>query len=181
MCVFIFKVKNYSQKPESIDLGKIRLCFQILDHHPFANSFTPYPPVLSKPISTSKQKLSILIQYTSEMSGAMSGGNQIALLVKKLEKDQKPITARFYDNQGWREDVCIERVHYQCALLVTVPPYKLAECHCDVQVNLKLFACPDKKDKSSPVPVQFKYESNNVIYTYKSYVSSSNVMFTLNN
>ena len=111
----------------------------------------------------------------------MSGGNQIALLVKKLEKDQKPITARFYDNQGWVKDVCIERVHYQCALLVTVPPY-LAEYNCDVQVNLKLFACPDKKDKSSsPVPVQFKYESNNVIYTYKSYVSSSNVTLTLNN
>lgn len=165
-------------------MGKVRLCFQIICKNAKFSAINPI--FMSNPISTSKQKLSILIEETSEMSGPMSGGNRIALFVKKLEKDQKPLMARFYDSSsGWMRDVPVERVHYQCALMIQVPPYdtsfaSMSTVAGDVTVWVKLFVAEMDRSSSSGMAL-VKYESDSIPYTYKYIYAPSTSAAAANN
>lgn len=166
---------------ENVDLGKVCLCFQIVEMHSVPiYSYSPHQPVLSRPILTSHQKLSIVIQHTSEMSGPAEGGNFVALFVKKLEKDQKPIVAEFFDlRDGWSVHVPVERVHYQCAVMLRVPPYQVRTLAHDVHVQIRLYvtssltgdgvnnATTSFHSSSLSSTACFKYQSNLVAYTYK--------------
>ena len=101
-----------------IETGRIRLCLQIFYKNPDTNELDyKYPdlkqPILSNIISTNKQKLSIIINDTFNMTGPSCGGNFAILFVKKLEKDQKPIFAKFFDNNGWSEDIEVQKIHYR--------------------------------------------------------------------
>ena len=99
-------------------MGKLRLCFQIFEQNPLTGQFelemfNPFVPVLSNVISTSKQKISIIILDKINLECQVAGGRDVILFVKKLVRDQKPIYAKFYDNDGWFKVVKVNRIHYR--------------------------------------------------------------------
>ena len=77
--------------------------------------FNTFVSVLSNVISTSKQKISIIILDKINLEFQVAGGRVIyvILFVKKLVRDQKPIYAKFYDNDGWFKVVKVNRIHYR--------------------------------------------------------------------
>lgn len=51
---------------------------------------------------------------TFNFHSTCDGGSEVVLLIKKLEKDQRPLKAKFFDS-NWSEIVDIEdsKIHYQ--------------------------------------------------------------------
>lgn len=105
---------GYELDYNNIDLGRLRLCFQVF----FSYNQIIVNPIVSNIISTSKQKISILIQKKANLKSLASGGGDVVLFVKKLEKDQKPIIARFFDDSGWSSSVEIKDIHYRVSNLL---------------------------------------------------------------
>lgn len=75
------------------------------------------------------------------MSSPASGGNLVVIFLKKLEKDQKILHIKFYDETSWSRVVEIKdnTIHYQCAIMFEAPPYKLQNITSDVTVSLKVY------------------------------------------
>ena len=144
-------------------------------------------PIVSNTISTSKQKLTIIIEREINLQDSAAGGSEVCLLVKRLEKDQKPIFVEFFDDEGWSSSVKIDTIHYKCALVFKAPAYKNQSLTADAKVNLKLYVpnIPNNFDKnktttlnnqlnddkslgsiSSDSLLNIKYESQVVEFTY---------------
>lgn len=104
-----------SDKEKEVELGRLRLCFQIYfpDEGKYNLNFSVCEPVVSNIITSSKQMDSIIIQNYTSLTCKANGGCDLAMFVKRLEKNQKPLFAKFYDNQGWEENVEIVRIHYR--------------------------------------------------------------------
>lgn len=98
----------------NVDLCRLRLCFELK-----SDSFS-VAPILSNIISTNRQKISILIQKKTNLKSVCSGGDDVVLFVKKLEKDQKPILAKFYDDFGWSCIIEIKDIHYRVCFFLFI-------------------------------------------------------------
>jgi hypothetical protein len=92
-----------------IDVGQLRLCFELK----LVDNPIEIKPIVSSVISTNKQKLSVIVQKTTNLKSVVSGGDDVVIFVKKLEKDQKPLMAKFFDDCGWARFVEIKEIHYR--------------------------------------------------------------------
>jgi len=107
---------GYEADYVNMDLGRVRLCIELLN----AQDETMIAmPQKSNVISTNKQKMSILIQRKTNLKSVVSGGDDVVLFVKKLEKDQKPIIAKFFDETGWFAPVEIKDIHYRVDIFLS--------------------------------------------------------------
>ena len=110
MCIDPYQA-GYDTDYANVDLGRLRLCFELLNAH--NEMILIAKPQISNVISTNKQKMSILIQRKTNLKSVASGGDDVVLFVKKLEKDQKPLMAKFFDEAGWISSVEIKDIHYR--------------------------------------------------------------------
>ena len=113
MLIIFHFIAGFNINIKSIDLGQVRLCFQLkLNNEMFFENYL-IPPIVSQVISTSNQKISILIENKFNLEGSVNGGSDVCLFVKRLEKDQKPIFAVFFDENGWSQSIEIDNIHYK--------------------------------------------------------------------
>jgi hypothetical protein len=70
---------------------------------------------VSNIISNSSRKSSLQIIRANNLYSQASGGNLISLHLKKLETDQRPLVAKFFDDNGWNAQVLIPEteIHYR--------------------------------------------------------------------
>ena len=70
---------------------------------------------MSNIISNSSRKSSLQIIRANNLYSQASGGNLISLHLKKLETDQRPLVAKFFDDNGWNAQVLIPEteIHYR--------------------------------------------------------------------
>lgn len=69
-------------------------------------------------INNSCRKISLSIISTFNLHSTCDGGSDVIIFIKKLEKDQKPLRAKFYDSD-WSQIVEIEdsKIHYQVSMI----------------------------------------------------------------
>lgn len=83
---------DHARYPSTIDLGVIRLCFQVfLEDVPGSGNFTrALEPVVSDPIYDKKSKSSLSIVRISHCSGSCKGGEEVVLLCEKVTQLEIP-------------------------------------------------------------------------------------------
>ncbi|RNA25921.1 embryonic polarity dorsal-like isoform X1 [Brachionus plicatilis] len=181
---------------QSIDLTSVRLCFQIYLRDSFdtteiiRDKYHILKPVVSQVISNSSRKITLSIISAFNLNSSCNGGSDVVIFIKKLEKDQKPLKAKFYDSSGWSSIVDIEdsKIHYQCAISFKAPQYP-KKIDKEETVFFKLFIPPktgEEKDNeeedsldlnsqaspsshsSSPESKQLgQYESREIEFVYR--------------
>lgn len=141
-------------KSYQIDLTQLRLCFQVYlrdsleSNEIIRDQYHILKPVLSNIICNSSRKSTLQIMRTSNMWSPSNGGANVVMFLKRLEKDQKILHVKFYDQEGWSTEVKINdnSIHYQSAIMFPAPPYKNRDNVSDVTVSVKLYV-PFKDDK----------------------------------
>lgn len=121
--IIIFKV-GFSFDRNSIDLTQIRLCFQVYlrdsleSNEIIRDQYHILKPVVSQIICNSSRKSTLSIIKSFQMNSPVNGGSTVILFMKKLEKDQKNLKAKFYDDLGWEQlvDISEANIHYQVLL-----------------------------------------------------------------
>lgn len=145
-------------KKEDIDLGVVRLCFQVF--LPDANKkFTvSLRPIISDPIIDKKCIQDLVICRMSISGGTCYGGNEMFLLCEKINKDD--IQVRFYeettDGIAWEDYGIFKQsdVHRQCAIVLLTPAYKTQEITNPVTVLMQLRK-PSDNSCGEPMPFQY--------------------------
>ncbi len=108
--------------PNSIDLNCVRLCFQVFLGEALElrdlnsdTSLKPLMPIVSNVISNIHVKTRLQIVRAENMYSPVSGGKTVVIFLKKLEKDQRNLCAKFYDKNGWSKIVKISEnlIHYR--------------------------------------------------------------------
>ena len=97
------------------------MCFQVylrdsLDSNEIIrDQYHILKPVVSNIISNSSRKSTLQILRTANMYSTANGGQTVIIFLKKLEKDQKTLSVKFFDDHGWNSVVDIKdnTIHYQ--------------------------------------------------------------------
>jgi hypothetical protein len=121
----VFKLKNiivgFNFDHSKIDLTALRLCFQVYlrdsleTNEIIRDGYHILRPIVSNIISNSSRKSSLQIIRANTLYSQASGGNLISLHLKKLETDQRPLIAKFFDDNGWNTQILIPEteIHYR--------------------------------------------------------------------
>ncbi|KAF9806827.1 hypothetical protein SFRURICE_015920 [Spodoptera frugiperda] len=145
----------------TINLNIVRLKFSA---HDVVTGQEICEPVFSEPIHNMKSAATndLRICRISRSSGIASGGEDVFILVEKVNK--KNIMIRFFelDENGERGWTNVGRfvqsdVHHQYAIVFRTPPYKNPETPVDVEVYIELVRPSDGRTSE---PKQFKYRAN---------------------
>ena len=120
MALFLNLV-GFSFDKNKIDLTQIRLCFQVYlrdsleSNEIIRDQYHILRPMVSSIISNSSRKSTLQILRTANMYSPVSGGQNVVIFLKKLEKDQKVLSVKFFDDDGWSSTVEIKdnTIHYQ--------------------------------------------------------------------
>jgi len=112
---------GFSFDKNKIDLTQIRLCFQVYlrdsleSNEIIRDQYHILRPMVSSIISNSSRKSTLQILRTANMYSPVSGGQNVVIFLKKLEKDQKVLSVKFFDDDGWSSTVEIKdnTIHYQ--------------------------------------------------------------------
>ena len=102
-------------------MTQIRLCFQVYlrdsleSNEIIRDKFHILSPIVSNIISNSSRKSTLQIVRTLNMYSQASGDQEVAIFFKKLDKDQKTLSVKFYDEHGWSSIVDLKDIttHYQ--------------------------------------------------------------------
>ena len=102
-------------------MNQVRLCFQVYLRDTLESSEIirdPYhilKPIVSNVISNSSRKTTLQILRTTNLTSASNGGGQMVIFLKRLEKEQRNLYAKFFDDSGWSTVVKIQEhhIHYQ--------------------------------------------------------------------
>ncbi|XP_075971520.1 nuclear factor NF-kappa-B family member relish [Anticarsia gemmatalis] len=146
---------------KTINLNIVRLKFSAHDVH---TGEEICDPVLSEPIHNMKSAATndLKICRISRSSGSASGGEDVFILVEKVNK--KNIMIRFFelDENGERSWTGVGQfmqsdVHHQYAIVFRTPPYKDPKTPVDVQVFIELVRPSDGRT-SEPKDFKFKAE-----------------------
>ncbi len=108
-----------------IDLTQLRLCFQVYlrdnleTNEIIRDGYHILRPTVSNIISNSSRKSSLQIIRANTLYSQANGGNLISLHLKKLETDQRPLIAKFFDDHGWNTQVLIPEteIHYRVNII----------------------------------------------------------------
>lgn len=123
---------GFSFDHSKIDLTQLRLCFQVyLRENLESNEIVRDPyhilrPIVSNIIANSSRKSTLQIVRAANMDSPSCGSTRpICIFFKKLEKDQRPLVAMFFDDTGWCFPIQIPEnlIHNQCAVMFHAPPY----------------------------------------------------------
>jgi hypothetical protein len=85
--------------------------------------------------------------------------------LRRLEKDQKALSVKFFDESGWSSVVKVKdnTIHYQSAITFNAPPYKTKDLSEDVTVSLKVFVpFANEKEKSEFLKQQTAEENEDI-------------------
>jgi hypothetical protein len=135
--------EGFTFERSTLDLNQLRLCFQVYlrdsletndiirDHYHIlaplvSNVITNVPRLhmstslssgLTLPLSNNIQIIRAVNMYSP-----VNGGQTVCLFLKKLEKDQKIIFAKFFDQNGWCKDVKINEssIHNQVKYILFI-------------------------------------------------------------
>ena len=82
--------------------------------------------MVSNIISNSSRKSTLQILRTANMYSPASGGQNVIIFLKKLEKDQKALSVKFFDENGWSSIVELKdhTIHYQVRNYASFNPKK---------------------------------------------------------
>lgn len=115
----IFKKDGFDFDRNEIDLTQLRLCFQVYLRDSLESTeiirdkYHILEPIVSNIICNSSRKATLLIERTSKLFATPDGDNEITIFLKRLEKDQKTLIAKFYDDSDWQQTLKITDIHYQ--------------------------------------------------------------------
>lgn len=123
--ILIIEKVGFGFDKNGVDLTQIRLCFQVYlrdsleSNEIIRDGYHILKPVVSHIICNSSRKSSLSITRSFNLDSYTVGGSSVVLFLKKLEKDQKSLHAKFYDDSGWSTVVKINenQIHYQVVLL----------------------------------------------------------------
>ncbi|XP_011496447.1 PREDICTED: embryonic polarity protein dorsal-like [Ceratosolen solmsi marchali] len=147
----------HRNKPESIDLNCIRLCFQVFIET--TQNLIPLQPIVSEPIYDKKAVSDLKICWLSHHSASVTGGTQMCVLCEKVSK--LDIEVRFFHEESNWEAIAIltkPEVFRQVAIVFETPEYRTATCspelvHEPLNVRIELRRISDK-ETSQTVPFQ---------------------------
>ncbi|PZC86585.1 hypothetical protein B5X24_HaOG206146 [Helicoverpa armigera] len=146
---------------KTINLNIVRLKFSA---HDTVTGQEICEPVFSEPIHSMKSAATndLKICRISRSSGSASGGEDVFILVEKVNK--KNIMIRFFEmdengERGWSSygQFMQSDVHHQYAIVFRTPPYKNPETSVDVHVFIELVRPTDGRTSE---PKEFKYKAN---------------------
>lgn len=92
------------------------------------------------------------------MFSPSNGGSNVVMFLKRLEKDQKTLHVKFYDQSGWSQEVKINdnSIHYQSAIMFQAPAYRIKDNTTDVAVSVKVYV-PFRDDKEKQEFIRQQY------------------------
>ncbi|KAJ8727515.1 hypothetical protein PYW07_001634 [Mythimna separata] len=146
---------------KTINLNIVRLKFSA---HDTVTGQEICEPVFSEPIHNMKSAATndLKISRISRSSGSASGGEDVFILVEKVNK--KNIMIRFFELDDNNErcwtgagQFMQSDVHHQYAIVFRTPPYKNPETPVDVHVFIELVRPSDGRTSE---PKEFKYKAN---------------------
>ncbi|CAG2113000.1 unnamed protein product [Medioppia subpectinata] len=137
----------------SLDLGAIRLCFQVYVEDPITRKFTkPLEPVVSDAVYDKKLLPKLIITDISTTSCRMTGG-KVMLFCNYI--DEEDIEVRFYETDAatglvvWESIADLKppvgEVHKRVGISLMAPPYPRPECRHPVDVYLQLRRPSDQR------------------------------------
>lgn len=147
---------DHINRPDSIDLNSLRLCFQVFIQGPQKKFNVPLKPVLSNPVYDKKAKEDLKICKLSVCSAPVSGGTEVILLCGKISRDD--IQIRFYELRNdwvfWEDfgEFQSTNVHKQVAIVFRTPAYCNQDITEPVGVQIQL---RKKSDGSTSKPLPF--------------------------
>ncbi|XP_032515342.1 embryonic polarity protein dorsal isoform X2 [Danaus plexippus] len=148
---------GHRNKPQSIDLNTVRLCFQVfLPDERTGKIKHSLPPVVSDVIYDKKAMSDLVIMRVSQCSDFVKGGAEIILLCERVTRED--ISVVFFQKEGdnvvWEESAHIVLVHRQYAIAFHTPPYRDQAETGHVQVYLQLKRISDNA-RSNAVPFEY--------------------------
>ncbi|OWR46016.1 dorsal [Danaus plexippus plexippus] len=158
---------GHRNKPQSIDLNTVRLCFQVfLPDERTGKIKHSLPPVVSDVIYDKKAMSDLVIMRVSQCSDFVKGGAEIILLCERVTRED--ISVVFFQKEGdnvvWEESAHIVLVHRQYAIAFHTPPYRDQAETGHVQVYLQLKRISDNA-RSNAVPFEYipEYQDTNYL------------------
>ncbi|XP_017473267.1 PREDICTED: nuclear factor NF-kappa-B p110 subunit [Rhagoletis zephyria] len=165
--------KQTEKETKEMNLNQVRLCFEAFKVEDDDITYTRIAaPVYTNPINNRKsaQTGELRICRLSIVTGSVSGGDDLILLVEKVSK--KNIKVRFYETNEDDEIVWEaygkfreSDVHHQYAIVCQTPPYKDKEVDRPVDVYVELVR-PSDDERSYP-PATFRYKPRDIVVSRK--------------
>jgi len=144
--------QGFAHKGGSIDLNKVRLCFQVFLK---ANgTLIPLPPVVSKVIKDRKAYSDVQIVDYSDDTSPLEGGKKILLFCEKVMRDD--IEVHFTQFTKSNEMVVAKGeltpvgVHKQYGISLKTPPYINRDISQPVRCSMYIYK-PKSGEQSEPV------------------------------
>ncbi|KAL9703914.1 hypothetical protein quinque_007432 [Culex quinquefasciatus] len=126
----------------TIDLKKVRLCFELYLETAPGQFRVVHPPVLTDTVYDRKYNPDLVISEMSHCRAPASGGKQIMLLTDTVNKED--IRVRFSEDRPdhlgglWVAYGAVRRVHRHVAVVVETPAYDDPEITSSVMVQIQL-------------------------------------------
>lgn len=139
---------HLNKSSRAIDLGVIRLCFQVFIEDPITGKFTvPLEPVISDPVHDKKLLPKLIISDISNTSAPINSNGKVMIFCNYIDEDD--IEVRFFETNLVGDVIweCLAdlkppvgEVHKRVALSFMAPTYPIGERRDNVQGNsIKLF------------------------------------------